>query len=56
MSNEYLKKLSGTKEEKKELFEMFTAKLLSGESLTDSERAMFEYLQTDLVGTDDGIF
>lgn len=55
MANEYLKKLSGTKEEKKELFEMFTAKLLSGQVLTDSERAMFEYLRTELIGDEDGL-
>lgn len=54
MANEYLKKLNGSHEEKKQLFDLFTAKLLSGESLSDAERAMFEYLRSELVGDQDG--
>lgn len=50
MANEYLKKLSGSDEEKRELFYLFTQKLLNGEHLSDGERAMFEYLKTELTG------
>jgi len=55
MANEYLKALSGTIEEKKDLFDLFTAKLLSGQTLSDVERAMFEFLKKELIGESDGV-
>lgn len=55
MANEYLKALSGNEQEKKDLFDLFTAKLLSGQTLTDAERAMFEFLKKDLLGESDGV-
>ena len=55
MANEYLRKLSGTKEEKIELFEILTNKLLAGEQLTDAERSMYEFLRNELTGGDVGI-
>ncbi len=55
MANEYLKALSGTDEEKKALFNLFTQKLLNGEHLSDAERAMFEFLKNELTGADGGV-
>lgn len=52
---EHLKKLSGTPEEKKELFEMFLAKLQSGQPLADAEIPMFEFLKKEILGGDDGV-
>lgn len=55
MANPLLKALSGTEEEKRNLFDSLTAKLLGGDPLTDAERAMFEFLKKDLLGESDGV-
>lgn len=55
MAKEYLKALSGTDEEKRVLFNLFMAKLLNNEQLSDVERPMFEYLKIYFVGDSDGV-